>query len=75
LLVCSRTSLEDDAIATVGVKNLEKSKQFYERSLGLAKVNLPERPGRTRRPRVTFVTEAVDELVRLLKGPGRAIFM
>src|SRR4051794_23079310 len=29
---------DNNAIATVGVKNLEKSKEFYERTLGLTKV-------------------------------------
>jgi hypothetical protein len=29
---------DNNAIATVGVKNLEKSKEFYERMLGLTKV-------------------------------------
>jgi catechol 2,3-dioxygenase-like lactoylglutathione lyase family enzyme len=29
---------DNDAVATVGVKDLEKSKEFYERMLGLAKV-------------------------------------
>ena len=29
---------DTNAIATIGVKNLEKSKEFYERTLGLTKV-------------------------------------
>ncbi len=29
---------DNNAIATVGVKNLEKSKEFYERTLGLTKL-------------------------------------
>jgi catechol 2,3-dioxygenase-like lactoylglutathione lyase family enzyme len=29
---------DNNAIATIGVKNLEKSKEFYERTLGLTKV-------------------------------------
>src|SRR5580765_645094 len=46
LLVCSRTIYrkrghmlsDNNAIATVAVKNLEESKKFYERTLGLTKV-------------------------------------
>ena len=79
---------ENNAIATVGVKNLEKSKEFYERTLGLAKVMENDEvlafksgastlfvyrspyAGTNKATAVTFVTDEVDDVVRVLKGRG-----
>ena len=79
---------DTNAIPTVGVKDLEKSKEFYERTLGLTKVMENEEvlafksgsstlfvyrspyAGTNKATAVTFVTEEVDDVVRILKGRG-----
>jgi len=79
---------DNNAIATVGVKNLERSKEFYERTLGLTKVMENDEvltfksgtstlfvyrspyAGTNKATAVTFVTEEVDDVVRVLKGRG-----
>jgi len=79
---------DTNAIATVGVKNLEKSKEFYERTLGLTKVMENDGvlafksgvstlfvyrsayAGTNKATAVTFVTEEVDDVVRILKSRG-----
>jgi len=79
---------DNNAIATVGVKNLDKSKEFYERTLGLTKVMENDEvvafksgastlfvyrspyAGTNKATAVTFVTEEVDGVVRVLKGRG-----
>ena len=79
---------DNNAIATVAVKNLEKSKEFYERTLGLTKVMENDEvlafksgastlfvyrspyAGTNKATAVTFVTEEVDDLVRILRGRG-----
>ncbi len=79
---------DNNAIATVSVKHLEKSKEFYERTLGLTKVMendevlalksgastlfgyRPPYAGTNKATAVTFVSEEVDDLVRILKGRG-----
>ena len=79
---------DTNAIATIGAKNLEKSKEFYERTLGLTKVMENDEvltfksgastlfvyrspyAGTNKATAVTFVTEEVDDVVRVLKGRG-----
>ena len=79
---------DNNAIATVAVKDLEKAKEFYERTLGLTKVMENDEvlafksgastlfvyrspyAGTNKATAVTFVTEEVDDLVRILKGRG-----
>jgi catechol 2,3-dioxygenase-like lactoylglutathione lyase family enzyme len=79
---------DNNAVATVAVKNLQTSKEFYERTLGLTKVMENDEvlaftsgastlfvyrspyAGTNKATAVTFVTEEVDDLVRMLKGRG-----
>jgi len=79
---------DNNAIATVGVKNLEQAKEFYERTLGLTKIMENDEvlafksgtstlfvyrspyAGTNKATAVTFVTEEVDDLVRILRGRG-----
>jgi catechol 2,3-dioxygenase-like lactoylglutathione lyase family enzyme len=79
---------DNNAIATIGVKNLEQSREFYERTLGLTKVMENDEvlafksgastlfvyrspyAGTNKATAVTFVTDEVDDVVRVLKGRG-----
>lgn len=79
---------DNDAIATVAVKNLATAKEFYEKTLGLKKVMENEEvvafktghstlfvyrssyAGTNKATGVTFVTDAVDDLVPRLKSRG-----
>jgi len=79
---------DNNAIATIGVTNLEESKEFYERTLGLTKVMENDEvltfksgastlfvyrssyAGTNKATAVTFVTDEVDDVVRVLKGRG-----
>ena len=79
---------DTNAIPTVGVKDLEKSKEFYERTLGLTKVMENDEvlsfksgastlfvyrspyAGTNKATAVTFVSEEIDDVVRILKARG-----
>jgi len=79
---------DNNAIATVAVKNLEQSKEFYARTLGLTTVMENDEvlafksgastlfayrspyAGTNKATAVTFVTDEVDDLVRILKSRG-----